>query len=167
MRGRKRQTQSDSSSNSTHESGPPPLPPIFSDLEEEPAISRRPSLHPQSPRPSISIHTDKQIPSKQRTLSNESRGGGSASAVPSINRNSDDDLSMHKLEPANLPSDEHFQIVSTSSLDEYLSVISDDYFSQLLGPFGGGDQDHDSGRYVCSHSACLLPLTKMKSSSGR
>ena len=149
---RKHQSQrSDSSSNSTHEPVPPPLPPVSNEVEIGNASAvPRPTLHPQIRRPSP---TDKDIPQKQRIPYNESTRD--QNKVPAVNRDSDHDLStLDKSDSTDVPS------------DEYPSTISDDYFSQLLEPFGADheitEQDHDPGMSLVLDS--LLTSPKLTSS---
>ncbi|PKY00100.1 hypothetical protein P168DRAFT_322557 [Aspergillus campestris IBT 28561] len=113
---------------------PPPLPPIFNEVEfgDAPAVSR-PTVHPQIRRPSSA---DKEIPQNLRVPSNES--AKNQNKAPTVNQNSDKNLStLDKPDATDVPS------------DEYPSTISDDYFSQLLEPFGSAheitDQDHHPG----------------------
>ncbi|PLB36811.1 uncharacterized protein BDW47DRAFT_132613 [Aspergillus candidus] len=114
---------------------PPPLPPIFNEVEfgDAPAVSR-PTGHPQIRRPSSA---DKEIPQNQRIPSNES--AKNQNKAPTVNQNSDNDLStIDNPDSTEVPS------------DEYPSTISDDYFSQLLEPFGTAheitEQNHGPGK---------------------
>lgn len=141
IRRKHRSQQSDSSSNSANDSAPPPLPPIFNevDIGQGPTIPR-PTLQTQSRRPSP---TDKQIPPKQRISPNDSAKDGNG--APTVNQTSHNDLSKHdKPDSTDVPS------------DEYPATISDDYFSQLLEPYGGdheiADPDHDTGMSRAPHS---------------